>query len=128
MKTKTLWLLWLYLFALCAALGFIPAPPEFVKALLALVSIAFFIPGALLLKQGDPKSVRWVRWISILSLALTLVSIILNFVSVMMEPVWGTVFYILMGIISTPMLCSQVWVISLLGWASLLSVSLFRKK
>lgn len=128
MKTKTLWLIWLYLFAFCCVLGFIPDPPEFVKALLVTVGVCFFIPGALLLKRGERKSVRWVRLISILSLVLTLVTVILNFTSVLMEPVWGTVFYILMGIVSTPMLCCQVWIISLFGWACLLAGSLFIKK
>ena len=128
MKTKTLWLIWLYLFGFCCALGFIPEPPEFVTALLVIVGVCFFIPGGLLLKQGDPKSVFWVRLISILSLVLTLITVILNFVSVLMAPVWGTVFYIIMGILSTPMFCCQIWIISLFGWACLLAASLFRKK
>ena len=128
MKTKTLWLIWLYLFALCCVLGFIPSPPEFVKALLFLVGISFFVPGALLLKKGDVKTLRRIRLLSIFALALTLISVILNFASVLMEPVWGTVFYILMGILSTPMLCCQIWAVGLFGWACLLAVSLFMKK
>lgn len=128
MKTKTLWLIWLYLFAFCCILGFIPDPPEFVKALLVTVGVCFFIPGALLLKSKEQKSVRLVRLLSICSLALTLVTVILNFASVLMEPVWGTVLYIIMGILSTPMLCCQVWAIGLFGWACLLAGSLFMKK
>ena len=128
MKTKTLWLTWLYLAAFSCVLGFIPNPPEFVKALLVMVGVAFFIPGALLLKRKDSKSVRLVRLLSICSLVLTLVTVILNFASVLMEPVWGTVLYIIMGILSTPMLCCQVWAISLFGWACLLAGSLFIKK
>ena len=128
MKTKTLWLIWLYLFAFCCVLGFIPDPPEFVKALLVTVGVCFFIPGALLLKGREGKSIFWVRLISIVSLALTLVSIILNFASVLMEPVWGKILYIIMGILSTPMLCCQVWVIGMFGWACLLAASLFIKK
>ena len=125
MKTKTLWLIWLYLFAFSCILGFIPEPPEFVKALLATVGTGFFVPGALLLIKGDKKSRTWVLVISILSLVLTLVAVILNFASVLMSPVWGTVLYIVMGIVSTPMLCCQAWVIGLFGWACLLSASIF---
>lgn len=128
MKTKTLWLIWLYFFAFCCVLGFIPDPPEFVKALLVTAGVGFFVPGWLLLKKGGPITVRWVRILSICSLVLTLIAVILNFSSVLMKPVWGTVFYIIMGIVSTPMLCCQVWVISLFGWACLLAASLFSKK
>lgn len=128
MKTKTLWLVWLYLFLFCCIIGFIPQPTGFVKGLMILAGIAFFIPGALLLKQGGKKSIRWVRVISGLSLILTTLAIILNFTSVLMPAVWGSVFYILMGIVSTPMLCSQIWALSLFGWACLLAAGFFIKK
>ena len=93
-----------------------------------MAGVCFFIPGALLLKSKEQKSVRLVRLLSICSLVLTLVTVILNFASVLMEPVWGTVLYIIMGVLSTPMLCCQVWAIGLFGWACLLAGSLFVKK
>ena len=49
MKKHYLFALWGGLFTLCAALGFIPAPGTALKILLTLLSVAFFIPGALLL-------------------------------------------------------------------------------
>ena len=61
MKTKTLWLIWMYLFGFCCVLGFIPEPPTFIKALLVILGIGFFIPGALLLYQGDRSCIRKVR-------------------------------------------------------------------
>lgn len=128
MKTKTLWLIWLYLFAFCCVLGFIPNPPEFLKALLVVLGVCFFIPGGLLLKRKEQKTVRMVRLLSICSLVLTLITIILNFASVLMTPVWGTVLYIIMGILSTPMLCCRFWIISLFGWACLMSASFFIKE
>ena len=128
MKTKTLWLVWLYLFLFCCIIGFIPNPTGLVKALMVLTGIGFFVPGALLLVRKEEKTTRWIRLISILSLVLTTVSIILNFASALMPALWGTVFYILMGILSTPMLCGQIWIISLFGWASLLAASIFMKK
>ena len=127
MKTKTLWLIWFYLFAFCCILGFIPDPPEFLKALLVTVGVGFFVPGGLLLKKGGKKSVSGIRILSICSLVATMLSIILNYVSVLMDPVWGTVFYVLMGILSTPMFCCQIWVIGLFGWAFLFAGSLFIK-
>ena len=128
MKTKNLWLSWLHLFGFCCVLGFIPEPPTFLKVLLIIAGIAFFIPGVLLLRKGDPVNIRRVRLLSILSLVLTLITLILNFTSVMMKPVWGDIFYILMGIVSTPMLCCQYWLIGLFGWAYLMSASFFPKK
>lgn len=128
MKRKTLWLTWLYLFALCAVLGFIPNPPTLLAVLLAVVGMCFFIPGALLLKTKDPKTIKTIFWLSIGSLSLTLITVLLNFTSALMKPIWGTVFYIIMGIVSTPMLCTQMWIISLFGWALLMSVSIFAKK
>lgn len=131
-KTKTLWLSWLYLFALCCVLGFIPSPNGFVQVLLGFVGVCFFIPGALLLIKGDQKSVFWVRLISILSLVLTTVSIIANMASSMIEGAlgvtWGNVLQIILMILSTPMFCCQIWILSLLGWASLMSASILLKK
>ena len=123
MKMKKLWLIWLYLFCFCCVLGFIPEPPE-----LAMLGACFFIPGALLLIKGGKKNVIRIRLISILSLVLTLAAIILNFSTVLMDSVWGTVCQILLGIVSTPMLCCQAWVISLFGWACLMAGSFFIKK
>jgi hypothetical protein len=128
MKTKTLWLTWLYLFAFSCVLGFIPDPPEFLKALLVMLGVGSFVPGVLLLIKADQKSVRRVRLISILSLVLTLIAIILNFTSVLMSPTWGMVFYIILGIVSTPMYCCQFWIIGLFCWSGLLAASLFVKK
>ena len=132
MKTKTLWLTWLYLFVFCAVLGFIPEPPEFLKALLVVIGICFFIPGALLLKRKEEKTVRLVRLISILSLVLTTVSIIANMASSLIKGAlgmtWGNVLQIILVILSTPMFCCQFWVISLFGWACLMSASFFIKK
>lgn len=126
MKTKRLWLAWLYLFALCAALGFIPQPYGLVKALLVIAAVCFFIPGILLVVKGSKKTTKKIMLISGLSLVLTTVLIILNFASALMSELWGNVFYILMGILSTPMLCSQFWVLSLFGWACLLAAGMFK--
>ena len=51
MKKSHLFALWGGLFVLCAALGFISNPGTALKILLTLLSVAFFIPGALLLRH-----------------------------------------------------------------------------
>ena len=44
MNQKTLFALWGGLYALCAGLGFIPAPAGVLKALLAVLAVTFFVP------------------------------------------------------------------------------------
>ena len=128
MKTKTLWLIWLYLFLFCCILGFIPTPPVALQVVLILIGIGFFVPGFFLIYKGGRKTAGWILGISIASLVLTTLSIILNYVSILMSEIWGTVFHIILGILSTPMLCCHYWVISLFGWACLMAGSLFMKK
>jgi membrane-associated protease RseP (regulator of RpoE activity) len=127
MKTKRLWLAWLYMFALCAVLGFIPEPYGLIKALLVIAAVCFFIPGVLLLLKGNHKTTKRVMLLSGIALVLSTVLIIFNFASALLPPVWGTVFYILMGILANPILCGQYWILSLFGWACLLAGGMFKQ-
>lgn len=130
MKMKTLWLSWLYCFILCTVLGFIPEPAGFFKFLFVVAAIGFFVPGFLLLKYGERREHRLVLIAAAVSLTVTLVLIILNFASVLMPQVWGSVLYVMLVIFSTPMICARYWVLSLFGWACLLftAVGALRKK
>lgn len=130
MKTKTLWLSWLYGFILCAALGFIPEPVGFFQFLFVVAAVGFFVPGFLLIKHGQRKDHRLVVTAAAVSLTVTLLLIILNFASVLMTRAWGAVLYGMLVIFSTPMVCGQYWVLSLFGWACLLftGISALSKK
>ena len=121
MKPKTLFILWGSLFALCAALGFVNTASTALQALMTLLSIAFFIPGALLLRLSRESSNReialLVRNLSAASLVLTVLLLIANFLSVL-APAWlGNMLHIMLVIISAPMICSGYWVLSLFLWA-----------
>ena len=120
MKTKNLWLSWLYCFILCTVLGFIPEPTGFFKFLFVVAAIGFFVPGFLLLKYGQRKDCRLVLTAAAVSLTVTPTLIILNFASALMPRIWGSVFYVLLVIFSSPMICAQYWALSLFGWACLL--------
>ena len=91
------------------------------------MGIASFLPAGLLLKAAadrqDKPNLRRIRNISIVSLSLTVLLYALNVLSVLMSEVWGNVFYILLVLGSTPMICMQVWVLSLFGWAMLMWTS-----
>ena len=130
MRKKYLYCLWGGLFILTALLGFITEPNGLVKALMVLASLAFFVPPALLLKQGDLADIKLVRNLSAASLAATALLLVLNVMSVLASEAVGTGLYALLVFLSAPMVCSQYWAMSLFFWACLLMVGLkkLRKK
>lgn len=121
MNQKYLFALWGGLFALCAALGFLPQPDDALKILMTALSLAFFLPPALLLHQNRRAKNRaaalLVRNLSAVSLLLTALLIIVNFLSALGSPFWGNVLYSILIIVSSPMVCSQYWALSLFLWA-----------
>jgi len=124
MKKKTLFALWGGLFILCAGLGFIPNPEGAVRIGLTLLSVLFFLPPALLLRlHGDRATVTLVRNLSLLSLALTLLALVLNFLFALSSETVGSVLHYVLIIVSSPMVCSGYWVLSLFLWACLLTLS-----
>ena len=120
MKKSHLFALWGVLFVLCAALGFLPESSGWMTA----VSVLFFLPPALLLYKGDRNTVLLVRNLSALSLGVTLLTLSLNFVLAVSTEALGNVLHTILVIVSTPMLCSGYWVLSLFLWACLLMGSL----
>lgn len=128
MKQKTLWLSWLYLYILCAVLGFIPEPYGLVKALMVLLSVACFVPGFLLLRRGDAVTVRRVRNLSAIWLAAATLLVICNIASALMAKIWGDIFYYAMVILVSPMVCGQYWFISLFLAACVLMYAISLEK
>ena len=124
MNTTSYFSLWGGMFILCAGLGFIPAAEGFAKFCLVALSLGFFVPPACLLRHAQRKTdkltIRIVRNLSFASLVLTLVLIVANFMSLMTPEAVGNMLYILLAIVSTPMICSQYWVLSLFLWACLM--------
>ena len=125
MKIKLTYVLWAVLFVICGCLGFVQNPVGFGKVLLVLSSLIFFIPGFVLLSWGQRKGVRIV---SICSLAVTLVLLMANFLSVLASKLAGDILYGLLVFFSSPMLCSQFWVLSLFLWACLLMSTFLKSK
>lgn len=136
MKDKQLYLYWLYLYILCAALGFIPAERSpLVTALLALASIAFFIPPAMLLYRGIRQEKRQhPRFIAIasgVSLVLTTVLFIANTLTALVPTnlLLGNILNAVLVVFSVPMMCAPYPFLGMFGWACLLILALrFRKK
>ena len=124
MNKKTIFTLWGVLFILCAGFGFVPAPAGAMKGLMATLSVLFFLPPVWLLYRADRETALLIRNLSLLSLGITLVTLILNFVLAVSSEFLGNVLHYILVIVSTPMICSGYWVLSLFLWACLLMVSL----
>ena len=124
MNKRTLFALWGGLFVLCAGLGFIPAPGRALQILMTLLSIAFFVPGALLLHLAkvshDRNLALLIRSLCASSLVLTAVLIVANFLSALGSELLGNILNCILTIVSTPMVCSGYWALSLFLWACLM--------
>ncbi len=128
MKKTVLFILWAVLFALCAGLGFIPEPRGFLRFLMIVLSLGFFVPGGILLydaaKCSDKVTLRLIRNLSAASLAVTLGLLVANLLSVLGSEGLGDLVHIVLTIVSSPMICGQYWVVSMFLWACLLIASL----
>ena len=124
MKKKGLFVLWGVLFAACAGLGFVPQPAGALKWLLGLLGLLFFAPPVLLLarakESGDRAAAALVRNLAIASLVLTLLALVGNVLSLLGGVKLGNVLNAVLAIVSTPMFCSQIWVLSIFCWAFLM--------
>ena len=123
MNKKLLYMLWAGLFVLCAGLGFIPEPEGSFKIALSIISLVFFVPPAWLLYRGDMSDAKLVCNLSALSLGLTLILLILNFLTALQSDFLGQVLHYTLVIVSSPMICSGHWAMSLFLWACLLIAS-----
>ena len=132
MNRKMLFALWGGLFIVCGLIGFIPEPAGAARVALTLLAFAFFLPPAYLLwqakKENDDRTRLLVRNISALSLGLTLVLLVLNFLSVFAGAFLGDLMYYMLVMVSSPMICSGNWALSLFLWACLLMASLKKRK
>ena len=133
MKTRILYGIWLWLYLLCAALGHIQNPTAGQQAALTCLSVIFFVPGFLLLlegwKQKSKKACRLLFSISLSSLVLTAIMLLANLFSVTGSETLGDVMYVMLIWLSSPMICSGYWFLSLFLWATLLfSANLCKKK
>ena len=130
MTKNTLFALWGGLFLLCAGLGFLPEP----NLLTTLAALLSFVPPAILLyhaqKEADIHTLKLVRNLAALSLGLTALLLVLNFMTALSSEALGTAVHYILVVVSSPMVCSGNWAVSMFLWACLLmvSLSLLKKK
>lgn len=130
-KKGKLALAWGGLYVICTIFGFIQTNNGLLQAIFALFSIGFFLPPGILLYEAvaakDRKTVRCIRHISIASLALTILTFVGNLLTLPASEAVGNRMYGLLVVLSTPMVSSQMWVMSLFLWACLLMGTFFKK-
>ena len=132
MKKSSLMAVWGIFYIICVGLGFIPEPEGAVRIFLTVISVLFFVPPAILQYDAfsgrDRKTILLIRRLSALSLGVTLVLLIANFLAALTSEWLGTVLHVLLAICSAPMFCSNYWILSLFLWAVLLVSSMQKWK
>lgn len=133
MNNQKISMIWAFLYGACAALGFIPNPVGALSGFMIVLSVAFFIPPAVLvyrsIKNRDFLILKKIRYLSLIWLGLTTVMVSLNFLSVEASEAAGKVLYWLLILVSSPMICSQTWIVPIFLWSCLLTVCLqYREK
>lgn len=134
MKKNSLFSAWGILFIICAGLGFIPDAQGALRIFLTIVSLLFFVPPFWLLldarRTGDKECLRVLRLISALSLGLTAALLIGSILAAVRSEFMGIFMHVLLTILSTPMMASNLWALSLFLWACLLfgSISALKKR
>lgn len=132
MKRKILYGLWAFFYILCAALGHIPEPEGAQATAMTVLAVVSFVPGVWLLADALREKCRpgllRVRLISGLSLSLTLAALIANIASTSGSETLGNVLYVILIWVSSPMICSGHWVLSLFLWACIFCGTFFSGK
>ena len=127
MIRKILLALWGCFFSLCAGFGFIQEPVPIQATAMQLLAVLTFLPPFWLLflakKSGNTGDILLIRNLSALSLGLTLLALVLNFLSAFGSETLGQILYYVLIIVSSPMVCSGHWFLSLFLWACLLATS-----
>lgn len=134
MKKTILYGLWIFFYILCLVLGYtVPAETEGIqRAALTVLSLAFFLPPAVLLvdacRKKDRKVLVTLRWISAGSLGLTFLVLLLNVLSALWSQAVGDFLYQLLIFVSVPMVTCGSWLLSMFLWACLLFATVRKKE
>ena len=117
MSNTVLYILWGGLYVLCGGLGLVTAPGATLRLLMILLSIALFIPPFVLNRRGNRRVRLLVRNLSGIWLILTGVLLVANILSVLASETLGNILHGLLTIVSSPLVCSNSWALSIFLWA-----------
>ena len=133
LSNKTLYIAWAGMFVLTTALGF--AFPEVENGWgrfgLGLIAILFFLPPALVRArakaEGHRFHVRLVGFLALGSLLLTVVLLALTLIGFIWSDVLANALYAALVIVASPMICSNLYALSLVLWGTLIAGAFFTK-
>ncbi len=123
MKQKLIYLLWLFLYIICAGLGTLEEEILLLQLFQGLFAALFYVPPVLLVVEGlkKRKYLLQLRVLSILSLVLTLGFMIAQIASAAYgSEAAGTTLNQLYILVAAPMHCLPYGFISIFLWACLL--------
>ena len=124
---KYLYPAWVVLYVICAALGAISERSVAGQWTLTVLSLLYFVPGFWLLTEAlmhkDRQQLKYLRLISGIFLGLTIVALVANILSALGSVALGNVMYVVLILVSVPMLCCQYWALTLFLWAALFFAS-----
>ena len=127
MSNAVLYALWGALYALCAGLGFIGEPGRGMQFLMTALSVVMFAPPLMInyqaAQKGDRRNLKLVRNLSLLSLIMTALALVANLLGAVYSETLGNILHAFLTVVSSPMICSGYWVLSLFLWACLLMVT-----
>ena len=130
-KNTILYSIWGVLYCACMGFSFVKDPTAGEKVFLVAMSILFFVPPFYLAwqarKEESRKTLLALRLVSIGVLSLSLILLVLNFLSVYFSAKAGFVLYVLLVMCSVPMVCAQHWFLGLFLWACLLMFTIQKK-
>ena len=127
-KTTVLYIVWAVLYCACVGFGFVSEPTQGEQIFLVALAMGFFVPPFLLAmeakKEENRKTMLVLRLISGGVLLLTVILLVLNFLSVYFSSYMGLVLHVMLVMFTAPMVCGQYWFLSLFLWACLLMITL----
>ena len=130
MKKSTLYYIWLGAFVVCFLFSLIEKPSAPLQVVMTIFSLGFFAPPVCLFvkakREQDKKSIKMLRIVAILSLALTLLLFILNIMSMAWSEAAGNFLYYVLTFVSVPAVCCKSWALSLFLWGCLLSATFLK--
>ena len=131
MKKRLLWISWLLAYGVCAGLSHITRPEGNQLWTIPLFGALFFVPPVLLLidamRKNEEKLLRTLRWLSGLSVGLTVVAFLVNLLSVFGGETLGIVLNEVLIFVSVPLFCFGNLYASTFCWCCIFFTTLLRK-
>lgn len=128
MSYKSLYRAWAVLFAVTAALGFIPEPEGWLDIGMKILTAAFFVPGFWIVykakKEGSVRQRKLVRGLCLCAIGAAAVLLPLNLMSAGWSDRVGTALHAMLTVACAPMVCGGGYLLSLFLWGCLLMDSI----